>query len=66
MMEILLVNGPNRLALGSQKYMAMQLWQTLSDGSTSRGKQGFRLCCFQANGSGEIIDFLQEHRRAVA
>lgn len=68
MMEILLVNGPNLNLLGTREpevYGDAALADIERMVALAAGKQGFRLCCFQANGEGEIIDFLQEHRRAV-
>lgn len=67
-MEILLVNGPNLNLLGTREpdvYGDTTLTDIEKMVAHAAAKQGFTLKCFQANGEGEIIDFLQEHRGAA-
>ncbi len=67
-MEILLVNGPNLNLLGTREpeiYGEAKLADIERMVTIAANKQGFRLSCFQANGEGEIIDFLHKHREAA-
>ena len=67
-MVILLVNGPNLNLLGTREpevYGDTTLVDIEQMMIRATEKQGFSLKCFQANGEGEIIDFLQKHRDAA-
>ena len=67
-MDILLVNGPNLNLMGAREpevYGDTKLCEIEKMVTLAAGRQGFQITCFQANGEGEIIDFLQQHRGAA-
>mgnify|MGYP001157861224 CR=1 FL=1 len=67
-MEILLVNGPNLNLLGTREpewYGDATLTEIERMVEQAADRQGFRVRSYQANGEGEIIDFLQRHREAA-
>jgi len=66
--EILLVNGPNLNLLGDREpdvYGVVALAEIEQQVTIAAQRQGFQVRCFQANGEGQIIDFIQNHRTAA-
>ncbi len=65
--EILLVNGPNLNLLGTRQphiYGDTTLADIERMVTLAADKQGYTVRCFQSNGEGQIIDFLQQQSQA--
>ena len=69
MRTLLMINGPNLARLGSRRpeiYGRITLPELTERLGSLAADHGWRLAAFQANGEGDIIDFLEARRAADA